>query len=53
LESQGFSWALVQEQLDLVELLLRDGGQVGASWEVLPQEQILFRDVMSCLSLAA
>jgi hypothetical protein len=26
-----FSWALVQEQLDLVELLLRDGRQVGSS----------------------
>src|SRR2546430_14661998 len=31
---------MVQEQLDLVELLLRDGGQVGSSWEVLSQEQI-------------
>jgi Zinc dependent phospholipase C len=31
---------LIQEQLDLVELLLRNGGQVGSSWEVLPQQQI-------------
>jgi len=30
----------MQEQLDLVELLLRDGGQVGSSREVLPQQQI-------------
>ena len=27
---KGFSWALIQEQLDLVELLLRDGRQVGS-----------------------
>jgi hypothetical protein len=31
---------LIQEQLDLVELLLRDRGQVGSSREVLPQQQI-------------
>jgi hypothetical protein len=31
---------LIQEQHDLVELPLRDSGQVGSSREVLPQEQI-------------
>ena len=33
-----FSWALIQEQLDLVELLLSDGSEIGSSREVLPQQ---------------
>ena len=39
LKSQGLSWTLIQAHRDLVELRLRDGGQVGASREVLPQQQ--------------
>jgi hypothetical protein len=31
---------LIQAQRDLVELRLREGGQVGSSEEVLPQQQI-------------
>jgi hypothetical protein len=31
---------LIQAQQDLVKLRLRIGGQVGASWEVLPQQEI-------------
>jgi len=30
---------LIQAQRDLVELRLRDGGQVSSSGEVLPQQQ--------------
>src|SRR5271168_2715568 len=40
LKSQCLSWTLIQAQRDLVELRLRDGGQVGSSREVLPQQQI-------------
>ena len=31
---------MIQAQRDLVELRLRDGGQVGSSREVLPQQQV-------------
>jgi len=37
---KGFSGSLVQAQLDLVELRLRDGGQVGSSREALAYQQI-------------
>jgi len=33
-------WSLIQAQRDMVELRLRIARQVGASREVLPQEQI-------------
>ena len=35
MKPNGFSWALIQAQRDLVELRLRMDGQVGASREVL------------------
>src|SRR5271156_5729191 len=39
-ESQCLSGSLIQAQRDMVELRLRKSRQVGASREVLPQEQI-------------
>ena len=39
-ESQCLSGSLIQAQRDMVELRLRKTRQVGASREVLPQEQI-------------
>jgi hypothetical protein len=40
LESQGFSWALVQAQRDLVELRLSIRRQIGAPREILSQQEI-------------
>ena len=40
LKPKVFLWALIPAQHDLVELRLRMDGQVGASREVLPQQEI-------------
>ncbi len=36
-KSQGLSWPGIESQSDLVQLRLREPGQVGVLWQVLPQ----------------
>ena len=36
-KSQGLSWAGIESQSDLVQLRLREPGQVGVLWQILPQ----------------